>query len=93
MLNTEQRKQFAHLTAEYNTGWNGDADDSAALCEPERVVETQDALDSFITVWGQPAEVEQGMYVWESIQRKKGETRGTLFVMDFGEIRGVYFAN
>jgi len=93
MLNDEQRTKFMLATAEYNTGWNGDVDESAALCSADQVTPTRDTVEQFVAEWGQPSETEDDMRIWENVQRRNGETRGTLFVMDFGEVRGVYFGN
>lgn len=66
-----------------------------SLCA-EEIELTADTLDDFVTASANyaecgPIERTATSVVIEGVQVKKGATRGTLRVVDFGEKRGVYF--
>ena len=91
MLKDEKRERLCRATAFYNS--NGEEyDELDRLCEPDDVVATRDTVENFIEAWGKPdeqLETPEGLLlVWENVQRRKGASRGNLFLMDFGEARG-----
>ena len=91
MLTYRQRRDFCRLTGEYNVGFTGKGDELAQLCSPEDVGATWDTVDEFVKVWGDFSDAVYNFYIWENVRRPGPGTYGTLFVMDFGDVRGVYF--
>lgn len=76
------------------------------MISDDQVVETRESLDDFFSAHGRklnrkgerpekPLEQNQTLvgvvYQWTDVQAKKGARRGTLYVMDFGDARAVYF--
>jgi hypothetical protein len=81
-----------------------DIDDMLA---DDQIVETRDTLDNFFDAQGRRLDRRTGqrpavphelntticgdVYKWEDVQARKGARRGTLYVMDFGDVRAAYF--
>jgi hypothetical protein len=77
------------------------------MLSDDQIVETRDTLEDFFKAQGRklnrrtgerpevPFEQEATLlgviYKWDDVQARKGARRGTLYVMDFGTVRAVFF--
>jgi len=106
MLTQDQRDTFRKALASYNHLGAADVEIDDMI-EDSQIVETAETVDDFFAASGRrldrngnrpaiPRELNKtafgDVYVWENQQRGgKGARRGTLYVMDLGDVRAAYF--
>ncbi len=90
MLTNDQKFMLAEFVADYN---GGDAEDYI-----DEIDATRDDFSHYENAdgWNEWAgrtvdeEYEVPAIYYESVQAVKGQTRSALWVMDFGDVRGIY---
>src|SRR6266540_2265209 len=103
MLNQDQRDQFRNALALENCCGDETMMNTADVVgSDEKIVATHETMDDFFAARGRTLD-RKGQdagwnenkfgrfYRWEGVQQKKGLRRGTLYVMDFGDVRACYF--
>lgn len=103
MITAKQRDAFRLMLAAVNyPSGTIDALDVDDVCTDADIVETADTVEVFLSLYGKSVTtrgraVEQlqaifgNLFVWDKVQTRKGCRRGTLYVVDFGDVRAVYF--
>ena len=97
MLNDKEITDFLTATSVWNAP-GCDPDPDNGVCSEEDVVHSRDTVEDFETGLAGGAADEKIdtpfgiLHIWENVQRKKGLTRGNLYVMQFGEFTGSYFS-
>lgn len=90
----EMRLQMKKIIAVADTGEWYDEQSELDADDGSDIAITHDSLEHFITKWGKPLieKTQIGtLYTWDKIQVAKGLMRGTLQVVDFGDVRAARF--